>query len=697
LHAGDQGKIANDASWKGAIETAISQSVLHPDDPVAFDQSLTAVQQKALIYAHGLGLPQDAAMQTQQHYVGELVQRTTEAMLDANNVDGAKALFERMQHEKLPDSDLPAMDAAHATVIAGSLKTKGDRIYGEQDKAAQAATISRVAFAVKNGQQSLEDGINDLIKTVNDGSDNLNITDQNQRMTRASDAASRLGVSIIEGMGATGTNLAGDRKALAQQQDAYNRLSAMKLPGFPDQPLLNANAQDQIAIHLHTEAETIERRGDTEAEKYATQLRVPLLRNIANGATMVDQGLPASTLPTNAEIQAAYPKNPAEAADKIEQVEELRRISGFLKGFPNMTLDQMQQVRMAVAPSASRPQTFAQDTRISRAIDTAIGRTVKQLAEDPAQYMLTANPDAANLQQQFQTAMQNPAGAPAHIPLAAAAGNSAFGAYADKMDSLQATMGVPEAARHVLPTQTAQAIANQIANDPQSAGMKIQQLQKQFGDGWGRVWHDVTTLGKLPADYQLIGALDNKQDAELLARALQEGKNGKNIDDLLPPKMAADIKTNVLNNAQLNNYLFSLDASGASDNQKMGIRDAVLKLAYAKAFYSRDAAAAGNAVKDVVGHYEFLPSGARLPSDQASAIKSNARAFLKGLDANKISVPAVYGQPGMPSAKDYIDGLRAAPHWITSPKGDSLWLKDNGNRLVTDKNGHPVSVPFMGH
>jgi hypothetical protein len=129
----------------------------------------------------------------------------------------------------------------------------------------------------------------------------------------------------------------------------------------------------------------------------------------------------------------------------------------------------------------------------------------------------------------------------------------------------------------------------------------------------------------------------------------------------------------------------------------MGIRDAVLKLAYAKAFYSRDAAAAGNAVKDVVGHYEFLPSGARLPSDQASAIKSNARAFLKGLDANKISVPAVYGQPGMPSAKDYIDGLRAAPHWITSPKGDSLWLKDNGNRLVTDKNGHPVSVPFMGH
>jgi hypothetical protein len=211
------------------------------------------------------------------------------------------------------------------------------------------------------------------------------------------------------------------------------------------------------------------------------------------------------------------------------------------------------------------------------------------------------------------------------------------------------------------------------------------------------VWHDVTTLGKLPADYQLIGALDNKQDAELLARALQEGKNGKDISALLPPAKASKIKDDVLNSPQLNNYLFSLDASGASDSQKMGIRDAVLKLAYAKAFYNRDEVGAANAIKDVVGHYEFLPSGARLPSDQASAIKASAKTFLNGLDATKITVPPVYGQPGMPTAKDYIDGLRATPHWITSPKGDSLWLKDNGNRLVTDKNGHPVSVPFMGH
>ncbi len=44
--------------------------------------------------------------------------------------------------------------------------------------------------------------------------------------------------------------------------------------------------------------------------------------------------------------------------------------------------------------------------------------------------------------------------------------------------------------------------------------------------------------------------------------------------------------------------------------------------------------------------------------------------------------------------QEYLRIVKAAPYWITSPRGDSVWLLDPMGRLVIGKDGMPVSVPF---
>jgi hypothetical protein len=126
-----------------------------------------------------------------------------------------------------------------------------------------------------------------------------------------------------------------------------------------------------------------------------------------------------------------------------------------------------------------------------------------------------------------------------------------------------------------------------------------------------------------------------------------------------------------------------------------GIKDAITKLAYAKGFYNRDPTAAASAIHDVIGKYEFM-GDARIPTANSGTVKPAIRRVLGSMDETNIQVPAQAGQPGMPSAREYVESIKAAPHWITSPDGKGLMLQDNYQRFVRDKSGRPVSIPFDG-
>lgn len=280
-----------------------------------------------------------------------------------------------------------------------------------------------------------------------------------------------------------------------------------------------------------------------------------------------------------------------------------------------------------------------------------------------------------------------------------------FEQYSNAVLGLQDHLGVPEAAQHVLTRGQAMDLAGKIAAPGADSQAVMNGLQQQYGGAWRHVFNDLVTLGRLPAGYQAVQALDDPHDAALLSRALNEvkpksdGQPGKDWTQILGDaggkSVAADLRQTIRTDTTVMQLERSLSASGASARQVDEIVGSIETLAFAKKFYQGDPNAAQNAISSFISKYEFLPNGgARVPAKSFDAVTTNAQATLNGLSAENVAIPPVFGQTGAPSTDEYLGMLRASPTWITSPKEDALWLMDHGGRIVKDRGGKPVSVPF---
>lgn len=346
-----------------------------------------------------------------------------------------------------------------------------------------------------------------------------------------------------------------------------------------------------------------------------------------------------------------------------------------------------------------------------------VAGTVDQEADDASFFRLRAGA-AARLQAEIDRRTNALVGANAD-PAAYAASNPkikaalaavdpknphTFELYADAQLGLQSYLGVPDSQQHVITRGAAIQIADQVtkATDAQAT---LTALQKQFGASWQHVFNDMVTLGRLPPAYQSVAALDDPRDAALLARGLNEVKSkpdgtpGRTWDDILGnagnTSVALTIRQSIRTDPTVTKFEQSLAASGASASQIDAIVGSVETLAYAKRFYDGDASAAQHAITSFTGRYEFLPNGgARIPTAAVQATTATARNAVEAITSGTISVPAVFGQAGGPTADDYVNVLKAAPTWITSPKEDALWLMDGQGRIVRDKSGNPFAVPF---
>ena len=286
------------------------------------------------------------------------------------------------------------------------------------------------------------------------------------------------------------------------------------------------------------------------------------------------------------------------------------------------------------------------------------------------------------------------------------AGN--FEGYANAVLGTQEFLGVPAAQQHVLTRGQAITLASQImtSDDPKA---ELQRQAAGAGSAWPHVFGDAIALGKLPAGYQAVQTLDDPHDAALLSRTLAsekpapDGKPAKSIDDTVDlmggaKGEAAKVRDAVRFDPEVKNYVSSIQRSGASADQVSGIVNAVETLALAKrgAGEATDtASAASAAVKSFFGKFDYMPNGgARVPAKAMEAVSANARATLDGLALDHIQVPPRFGQAGQPEAREYLDTIKAAPTWITSPRSDAIWLMDYGGRIVRGQDGRPVSVPF---
>src|SRR6185437_15503169 len=93
--------------------------------------------------------------------------------------------------------------------------------------------------------------------------------------------------------------------------------------------------------------------------------------------------------------------------------------------------------------------------------------------------------------------------------------------------------------------------------------------------------------------------------------------------------------------------LASLSRSGGTAAMQSSVLDAAKTLAYANVVYAgKDPASATDAaIAALAGKYDFsLPGGPRVPRDKAAAVAANADLTLRGLDAERLAVPGIFGK-----------------------------------------------------
>lgn len=479
----------------------------------------------------------------------------------------------------------------------------------------------------------------------------------------------------------------------ATAQDIFDKAMKQNVPGT-DVPLLDgahvAAISDKITNTKYVDGirqQNAELKAQRLEDHLAAQTRVSLDRTFSAASAIVDNGQSASTAlanVTDAQIDTAFPHDPEQAASVKERFDDLRAVSQFQDKIAGATPGQIDTMLANVPkPDPNDPATYRSRLMMNRALATALTKASKALNDDPTTYVLGSHPDVLALGQ------------------AADKDSGQFAPYATAVLGIQTQMGVPAESQSVLPVPMASRLAQSITSDPEHAPAALKQMEQRYGAYWPNVWRDMVQRGGLPAAYQSVGIIPDEAQASLLARGLAEqGKSGKQLVDLLPPKARVGIggiDTSIESSPDVQNLRMSLSKSGASAPMQSDVLNSIKTLAYANMVYGGkdQAASVQSAIDAFTAHYSFdMPGGPRVPKENADTVYANARTMLGSLSKDGISVPPIYGRPGQPSADEYLGVLRSSPTWITSPDAHGLNLMDPEGRLVRGKNGTPLTLPF---
>lgn len=482
---------------------------------------------------------------------------------------------------------------------------------------------------------------------------------------------------------------------------ASNSPMQQPVPGFPTREELVARIPDGLSDEQYDRVYAGVNRRYNQMVQATSADRATTLAQYKGGLAMLADGREFNY--DEGKIRSLFPKDTAD--EMISNLQDARTIGQQItavRGMPLADILNQQAANRAVLANSTGAN-YERQRKLSAAFDQAAEQHIKALGSDPAAYVSTTNPqivaaaDAMKQETPQQSAALRGQGQP-----------SAAENYAAKVLGEEDRLGVPTDGQHILDNTGATAMAQQIMADPEQAPARLKAMETQWGSAWPKVWQDLGTVGKLPAAYQMVGALENEGDGALLARALgQANKEGVNrsLDDILDKGAAGttrpsqSIRTRVQGSEDVQSYARSMLASGASDEQVRGIVSSIGLLAEAKSLYHNQepAAAADDAVQSAIGKWEFLPQGgARIPRANADAITGNAETVVRGLSLAALQPPAIYSRsgqsPGAATADDWLRVLQAAPNWVTV--GRSIRLMDNGGRFVRRAGGGFVEVPF---
>lgn len=415
-----------------------------------------------------------------------------------------------------------------------------------------------------------------------------------------------------------------------------------------------------------------ERQSETEAQ------RAELGRTVNNLAAGYEQGLTDTPIPED-RIRALYP--PDRADELVNELKLTQQAGLAFKAVRSASPDAEAAAReMLAVPGALAGKKWAPGEQPTEPVDQAalrkklverfdamVAAKAEALDKDPAAYVATL----PEMQARLKAVDPNDP--------------STLAPYALDSLAIQNKLGVPQEKQHVLTAHDAAAEVQRIMRtDPakEDEGAVLDGMARQYGDLWPQVHGDLVQLGRLPADYQALSAMDLPAQAVArteLQRALtvRNTKGGiqKLMDDA-PPDAVKTIKTG------LDDAIAPFRATTTDPNLINTVRDAVQTLALYRAIQGQTGggmfsnSTVQQAAADIIGSKYDIDGPTRIPRDKnPEAVKTAARQVQAGLtaadlqpipDATGLRTPEETGAVTLAAARNGV--------WMANERDDGLVL-----------------------
>jgi hypothetical protein len=438
-----------------------------------------------------------------------------------------------------------------------------------------------------------------------------------------------------------------------------------------------------------------------------------LRQDVTNLGAAYEHGVTATPIP---EDRIHSLMEPEEAYRTIQRLQVSQDAGNLFQAVVDMSPADQQQARALLAVPGSLNATLPKrDGKL--AMPAALPASTEEAPEQTTHRLAVASKLDALLASQHQMLRTDPGGFAAARPALADAVQAvqqapndpqAAQAYAAATLAYQAHLGVPDDQQRVLPLAQSAAIADTLKRtDPtkQDMGQVLDGMAQLYGSYWPKVQADLVRDGKLPAEWQVISAMDTPgQQVGRLAyqRALveQQAAGGREkYQAKVPADALKDIRTGL--EATVDPFRQTAVMSEGGKALYDNIRDAVELQAMR---YAVNGLSGNNALmqaySDVIGaKYDFdgtirVPKG-MLPAARVAVMRTTDG--LKPEDLQPLADPSGLLTPAERSAAT----LTAARNglWIPTPADDGLMLvartRVGSIPLAMHRaDGSPVAVKF---
>jgi hypothetical protein len=290
----------------------------------------------------------------------------------------------------------------------------------------------------------------------------------------------------------------------------------------------------------------------------------------------------------------------------------------------------------------------------------------------------------------------------------------AFQDYALAQVAAQERAGLKGNDIHILPLAKAKKYVDDLIASP-DAKNHLDQMAKEFGPAWNRVFNDMATIGGLSTKFEAVQYLDDYNARVLSGAIKQEMKYGAKetesrrvMEERLgttPDGVDVVKAVNKIMSADgtMKQMLESFTHRGFSIPQQNEIIDSVRMLTYGRIIGAGGRpgetpdVAVSEAVKAFTAGHVFTKENAMIPAQRADDIKEVMRFVKDSITNQKVSIPHwtsradVYGTP---TERDYLERAKSLGRWVNTANGDGVEYRDHNNRTMRDHKGKPLTLMF---